>query len=117
MEDALLGFVCSETIVPTPSESATTTGRCPTKELEETRPLIIEGEPIEELEEEPQADQVVTRSISRASEERRARSERRIQFKCRSAPYKTPTSVLAIPEMVLIVITRDRGEPEQEAPV
>lgn len=45
--DKLLGFVCVETIVLTPSEDTNIMERNLMKELEEVCHLIIEGEPIE----------------------------------------------------------------------
>lgn len=73
--DKLLRFVCVETIVLTPSEDTNIMERNLMKELEEVCHLIIEGEPIKEPEEDPQANQVITRSISRAKEERQGRSD------------------------------------------
>lgn len=60
------------------------------KELEVARPLIIEDEPSKELEEEPQVDQVTTRSTFWSNEDGKERMIWRIRFKCRSEPYEAP---------------------------
>lgn len=74
--DTLLGFVCSKVIAQTSNEVANTLERNPTKELKKDHHPTLEGEPIEEPEEDPQqTNKVITHSISRAREERQERSE------------------------------------------